>query len=53
VQLLQIDQRIAVVGVELNDFLEGFESPIDEATMAEIQAQAEQQIGRASCRERV
>ena len=40
VQLLQVDQRVAVLRVEHQDFLEGLERPIHEAAMPEVEPQA-------------
>ena len=44
VQFLKVDQRVAVFRIELNDFLEGLEGPIDESAVTEVEAQAEQHI---------
>src|SRR5687768_1807528 len=51
VQLLQVDERVAVFGIELHDFLKRFERAIDESAMPEIQAEAEQHVGVLETRE--
>ena len=44
VQLLQVDQRVAIPRIEPDDFLKGFEGAIDESAVTEIEAEAEQHV---------
>src|SRR6185436_18518915 len=45
VQLLQLYQRMPVLRVESQYFLERFVGPVDEAAASEVEAQAEQDVG--------
>ena len=45
VQLLQVDEGVAVQSIELDDFLKGLERTIDEAAMPEVQSKTQQHIG--------
>ena len=45
VQLLKVDQGMAVARVKLQDFLERLERAVHESSVPEIQTQAEQYVG--------
>ncbi len=45
VELLQVDERVAVQPIETNHFLERLEGAIDEAAVTEVEPEAEQHVG--------
>ena len=44
VQLLEIDERVSIARIEAQDLLESFEGPIDEASVPEVQSEAQKNI---------
>jgi hypothetical protein len=45
VEFLEVEQRVLVLRIHADDFVEGLERPIDEAAALEVEPEAQQDVG--------